>query len=76
VNSLNKTAHLKTVQFVKRIIEDISTNNGQRINALEKINIHENGLVDKLYNPISSDKLPGIILLSDSGGGIPGAEGT
>ncbi|MBX9922887.1 MAG: hypothetical protein K2Y01_02135 [Rhabdochlamydiaceae bacterium] len=39
---------------------------------LNKISIHQDGLVGTLYHPETSQKLPGLILLSGSDGGIPG----
>lgn len=40
---------------------------------LNKTNIHQDGLIGTLYRPETTGKLPGLILLSGSDGGIPGA---
>ena len=40
---------------------------------MKKVNVHENGLIGTLYDPEASEKKPGLILLSGSDGGTPGA---
>ena len=40
---------------------------------MKKVHIHENGIIGTLYDPETSEKKPGLILLSGSDGGIPGA---